>query len=195
MKICALVGSLRAKSYNRGLALAAIELGKQYDLDIEIYERLGDIPPYNADLDTDELRPEPVNHLKATIAAARGIIIATPEYNYSIPGVLKNAIDWASRPPKTSPLTCKAAAIMGASTGISGTIRAQLALRQVFVFSDTFALLQPEVLIPKCTDRFDADGNLTDQSTRDLIGRQMRKLKIWIEAMDHATNIGATEPA
>ena len=195
MKICALVGSLRSKSYNRGLVLAAIELGKPYGLDIEIFERMREIPPYDADLDNDEKRPEPVNALKSTISDSKGLIIATPEYNYSIPGVLKNAIDWASRPPKTSPLTCKPAAIMGASTGISGTIRAQLALRQVFVFSDTFALLQPEVLIPKCADRFDGDGNLTDQSTRDLIGRQMRKLKIWIDAMEHATNIGATEPA
>jgi chromate reductase len=81
---------------------------------------------------------------------------------------------------------------MGASTGISGTIRAQLALRQSFLFTDTFALLQPEVLIPRCADRFDAAGNLTDQSTRDLIGRQMQKFAIWIDAVGSATTVGAT---
>ena len=190
--VCGIIGSLRKGSYNRGLMMAAIDAAKGAGLDVRIFDRLAEIPVYNADDDTDEMRPEPVTALKQAISEAAGLVIATPEYNYSIPGGLKNAFDWASRPAGKSPLNRKPAAIMGASTGISGTIRAQLALRQAFLFTDTFALLQPEVLIPKCADRFDANGNLTDQSTRDLIARQMQKFAIWINAVGSATNIGAT---
>jgi chromate reductase len=172
--------------------LAAIDVGRDAGLDIRIFDRMAEIPIYNSDTDTDETMPEPVVALKRAIGEAAGLIIATPEYNYSIPGGLKNAFDWASRPAGKSPLNRKPAAIMGASIGISGTIRAQLALRQSFLFTDTFALLQPEVLIPRCADRFDANGILTDQSTRDLIGRQMQKFAIWINAVDTATNSGAT---
>ncbi len=190
--VCGIIGSLRKGSYNRGLMMAAMEVAKDAGLDIRIFDRLSEIPIYNADDDTDEKRPESVIALKHAIGEAAGLVIATPEYNYSVPGGLKNAFDWASRPAGKSPLNRKPAAIMGASTGISGTIRAQLALRQSFLFTDTFALLQPEVLIPKCADRFDSNGNLTDQSTRDLIGRQMQKFAIWINAVGSATNIGAT---
>jgi chromate reductase, NAD(P)H dehydrogenase (quinone) len=163
--------------------LAAIEIGRDAGLDIRLFDRLAEIPPYNADNDNDQSRPEPVLALKRAIGDAAGLLIATPEYNYNVPGSLKNAIDWASRPAGQSPLNRKPAAIMGASKGMSGTIRAQLALRQSFLFTDTFALLQPEVLIPKCADRFDANGNLTDQSTRDLIGRQMLKFAAWIDTV------------
>lgn len=190
--ICGLVGSLRKNSFNRGLMLAAIEVGRDAGLDILIFDRLAEIPIYNADIDNDESRPEPVVALKLAIGDAAGLIIATPEYNYSLPGGIKNALDWASRPAGKSPLNRKPAAIMGASTGMSGTIRAQLALRQSFLFTDTFAMLQPEVLIPRCAERFDANGTLTDQSTRDLIARQMQKFAIWITAVGSATGIGAT---
>lgn len=194
-RVCGLIGSLRRGSYNRGLMNAAIEVGRDAGLDIIVFDRLRELPPYDADLDTDQTTPEPVQALKDAIRGAAGLLIATPEYNYGIPGLLKNAIDWASRPPRESPLNRKPAAIMGASTGMSGTIRAQLALRQSFLFTDTFALVQPEVLIPRCADRFDASGRLTDQSTRDLIARQMQRFNIWIQAMDEAARIGATEPA
>lgn len=187
ISIIGICGSLRAQSYNRGLLRAATDVGREHGLDIEIYERLRDIPPYDADQDTDEQRPEPVRHLKDAIARVQGIVIATPEYNYSVPGVLKNAIDWASRPAKGSPLNRKPVAIMGASTGMSGTIRCQLALRQSFIFTDSFALLQPEVLIPKCADRFDAAGNLTDQSTRELVGRQMAAFAAWVRLVNGAS--------
>jgi chromate reductase, NAD(P)H dehydrogenase (quinone) len=191
-KICGIVGSLRKGSFNRGLMMAAIELGRDAGLDIELFDRLAEVPMYNADNDTDELQPEPVAALKRAIGDADGLLIATPEYNYSVPGGLKNAFDWASRPAGKSPLNRKPAAIMGASTGMSGTIRAQLALRQSFLFTDTFALLQPEVLIPRCADRFDVSGKLTDKSTRDLIARQMNKFAVWIDAVDSAREIGAT---
>ena len=179
--------SLRAQSYTRGLLRAAQELGREHGLDIEIYERLRDIPPYDADQDTDQTRPEPVRDLKSAISRVQGLIIATPEYNYSVPGVLKNALDWASRPAKASPLNRKPVAIMGASTGMSGTIRSQLALRQSLLFTDSLALLQPEVLIPKCADRFDAEGNLLDQSTRDLVGRQMAAFAAWVRVVNAAS--------
>lgn len=186
IRLLGICGSLRAQSYNRGLLRAAQELGREHGLDIELYERLRDIPPYDADQDTDEARPEPVRHLKDAITRVQGLVIATPEYNYSVPGVLKNAFDWASRPAKGSPLNRKPVAIMGASTGMSGTIRSQLALRQSLIFTDSFALLQPEVLIPKCADRFDANGNLTDQSTRDLVGRQMAAFAAWVRLVNTA---------
>ncbi|MDQ6736676.1 MAG: NAD(P)H-dependent oxidoreductase [Gemmatimonadota bacterium] len=191
-KICGLVGSLRKGSFNRGLMLAAQDAGSTVGLEVEIFERLDEIPLYNSDYDTDPLRPASVNALKSAIADASGLIVATPEYNYSVPGGLKNAIDWASRPAGKSCLNRKPAAIMGASIGISGTIRAQLALRQSFLHTDTFALLQPEVLIPKCTDRFDENGILVDQSTRDLVARQMTKFAVWIDAVEAMVRAGAT---
>lgn len=110
------------------------------------------------------------------------------------PADRSGAISWASRPVGKSPLNRKPVAIMGASGGMSGTIRAQLALRQSFIFTDTFAL-QPEVLIARCAERFDANSNLTDQSTRDLVARQMQALARWIRAVEEATRIGAPDPA
>lgn len=191
-QICGIVGSLRKRSFNRGLMLAAIEVGRDAGLEIQLFDRLAELPIYNADIDVDESLPEPVARLKRAIGEADGLLIATPEYNYSVPGGVKNAFDWASRPAGKSPLNRKPAALMGASTGMSGTIRAQLALRQSFLFTDTFAMLQPEVLIPRCADRFDSNGILTDQSTRDLIARQMQKFAIWIDSVGSARTAGAT---
>lgn len=195
IRVFGIAGSLRNGSYNRGLLRAAAEVGREAGLDIRIYDRLGEIPPYNQDIDTDEARPEVVRDFKREIAESRALVIATPEYNYSVPGILKNAIDWASRPPRKSPLNAKPVAVMGASTGMSGTIRAQLALRQSFIFTDSFALLQPEVLIPKCAERFDEQSNLTDASTRDLVAKQMHELARWIGAIEQATRMGATSPS
>lgn len=188
LHVIALCGSLRARSFNRGLLRAAQEAGREHGLEIELWDGLREIPPYDADYDTDSARPEPVRRMKEMLSSAAGLVIATPEYNYSVPGVLKNAFDWASRPPRGSPLNRKPIAIMGASTGMSGTIRAQLALRQSLIFTDSFALLQPEVLIPKCADRFDTDGNLADQSTRDLVGRQMAAFASWIRVVNAASD-------
>lgn len=185
-RVLAICGSLRRGSYNMGLLRAAAEVGREADLDIEIHDSIRDIPPYDQDDDTDERRPPVVEALKQSIREADGVLIATPEYNYSIPGQLKNVIDWAARPPRGSPLNRKPVALMGASTGMSGTIRAQLALRQTFIFTDSLALLQPEVLIPKCAERFDPGGNLIDESTRALIGRQMQAFAAWIRLVNAA---------
>ncbi len=126
-----------------------------------------DLPIFNSDLG----EPAAVTELKAAIANAEGVVFAVPEYNYSIPGGLKNALDWLSSPPKNSPLRGKPVALCGAASGMSGTIRAQTHMRQMLVFSDTPVLNQPEMLIPRAQDRFDADGRLTDESTRALLAR------------------------
>src|SRR4029079_3753349 len=107
--------------------------------------------------------------LKSRIRAADAVLIVTPEYNYSIPGVLKNAIDWASRPYGDSAWQGKPVAVMGASVGLFGTARAQYHLRQCFVFLDMDPVNQPEVMIGNAAQRFDAQGNLTDETSRKLI--------------------------
>jgi chromate reductase len=120
-----------------------------------------------------------VVYVAVATRAADAVLFVTPEYNYSVPGVLKNAIDWASRPYGDSAWAGKPVAIMGASAGAFGTARAQYHLRQMFVFLDMHAVNQPEVLIRNATHQFDADGNLTDQSTRDLIGKLLQNLADW----------------
>jgi chromate reductase len=147
-------------------------------MDIIIYDGLAGIPPYNEDV--EKLRvPDIVAALKQAIADADALLFATPEYNYGIPGVLKNAFDWASRPPAETPLRNKAASIIGATPGRGGTIRAQMQLRQAFVFTQTYALLQPEVLVTAARERFDSDGTLTDEPTREVLGKHLAALLGW----------------
>lgn len=156
-------GSLRRGSYNRALLWAAIEIAPP-TLRITIRD-IGDVPLYNADVEANGV-PDSVADLRKAVREADALLIATPEYNHGVPGVLKNTIDWLSRPPRGSALDGKAAAIMGASPGMSGTARSQSQLRQAFVFTNTYALLQPEVLVARAHDKFDADGRLTDEPTR-----------------------------
>ena len=177
-KVFGLAGSLREGSFNRALLRAAVELAPA-ELEIQIFNGLGDIPPYNADVD-DKGNPEPVLALKNAIQEADAMLIATPEYNYSVPGLLKNAIDWASRPAGKSVLNRKPAAIMGCSQGLGGTIRAQHALRQSFVFTDTHAMLQPEIKLPSVAKLFDASGKLTDETTRQYMRRFLEAFVQWI---------------
>jgi chromate reductase len=158
-------GSLRKASTNRTL-LSAIGETLPADASMTLFERLGELPIFNSDLED----PEPVVELKHAIGKADGVVIAVPEYNYSIPGGLKNALDWVSRPPATSPMRGKPIGLVGAASGMSGTIRAQLHLRQMLVYSDSPCLNQPEVLIPRAHERF-KDGVLIDASTRDLLAR------------------------
>lgn len=151
---------------NRGLLRAAVEV-QPPEMAIEIHD-LAPLPFYNADVEAQG-DPEPVREFKEKIRAADGLLIAVTEYNYSVSGVLKNAIDWASRYPGRSPLNGKPAALMGASTGNFGTARAQLNLRQSFVLTDTPVLLKPEIYAFRGGERFDADGNLTDDTTRQMV--------------------------
>jgi chromate reductase len=156
-------GSLRKASLNRAL-LDAVREALPSHARMSIFEDL-DLPIFNSDLDD----PPSVVQLKAAIAAADGVVFGVPEYNYSIPGGLKNALDWVSRPPQHSPMRGKPIGMVGAASGMSGTIRAQTHLRQMLLFSDSPCLSQPEVLIPRAQERFDARGRLTDASTRTLL--------------------------
>ncbi len=157
-------GSLRKKSLNTALLRAAAET-LPAPAKLVIFEGLGDIPPFNTDLLEE---PAAVTAMKRAVREAQGLVFATPEYNYSIPGVLKNALDWVSR-PAPSPLRGKPVGIIGCAQGMSGSMRAQYHLRQILVYSDTPTLNQPEVLIPRAHERFDQDGVLTDESTRELM--------------------------
>ena len=158
-------GSLRRASLNRRL-LDAVRDALPPGAEMAIFEDL-DFPIFNDDL----VDPPGVVELKAAIAASGGVVFAVPEYNYSIPGGLKNALDWISRPPDTSPMRGKPVGLVGAASGMSGTIRAQTHLRQMLLYSDSPCLSQPEVLIPRAHERFDAEGRLTDPSTRTLLER------------------------
>jgi chromate reductase len=144
---------------------------------LEIFD-LAPIPLYNQDLTEGGNIPESVQRFKARIAAADALLIATPEYNYSIPGVLKNALDWASRPPKDSPFDDKPLAIMGAGGGL-GTGRAQYHLRQVAVFLNLLPLNKPEVLVQRAWEKFDAQGHLTDEPTRQQVRALLEALVAW----------------
>ena len=178
IRIAGICGSLRAASLNKGLLLAAVELAPA-GMEISIYTRLGDIPPYNDDVFAKG-DPEPVADLKKFIGASDALLIVTPEYNYGVPGVLKNAIDWASRPAGKTPLNRKPAALMGCSPGLGGTIRAQHALRQSFVFTDTHVMSQPEIKIPSAAPLFDSSGKLTDQNSRDHVKKFLEAFAVWI---------------
>lgn len=181
LHILGVCGSLRAASFNRGLLRAAIELAPS-DMTIDTFDDLALIPPYNGDHDGDHLH-ESVEAFKDAIKKADGVLFVTPEYNYSVPGQLKNAIDWASRGGAHSPLWRKPCAIMGTAPGIGGTVRMQHHLRQVLVFTDSPVLTQPEVILPKAADRFDANQNLTDVSTRELVAKQLVAFSSWVRAL------------
>lgn len=175
VRILGIAGSLRRGSFNRAALRAAASLVPE-DGEIEIFE-LDEIPIFNADQEKN--MPAAVIDFKHKIRAADAILFVTPEYNYSVPGVLKNAIDWASRPYGDSAWKGKPVAVMGASPGQFGTGRAQYHLRQMFVFLNMFAINQPEVLISDAANRFDAEGNLTHEPTRQLIRRQLEALIAW----------------
>lgn len=177
LRVCGIAGSLREGSYNRRLLRACAEEAPE-GMQIVPFERVGDLPLYNQDVEEEGL-PGPVRALHAAIRGADALLIATPEYNFGVPGVLKNLIDWASRPPRDSALAGKPAAIVGATPGRMGTARAQLQLRQSFVFTRTPAVLQPEVLVASAHEKFDEDGRLTDDVARGLIRELLGNLAEW----------------
>jgi chromate reductase len=174
-KILGFAGSLRKDSYNKSLLRAALELVPK-GVELEIFDLEG-IPPFNQDL--EQQPSETVQNFKVRIKAADAILIATPEYNYSIPGVLKNAIDCASRPYGDNAFEHKPVAIMGASPGMIGTARAQYHLRQCFVFLSCFAMNQPEVMVSHAHEKIDKDGKVSDQKTRELIRQLLENLVSW----------------
>jgi len=163
--ILGFAGSLRKGSYNKALLRAATDLLPK-EASLEIFDLEG-IPPFNQELEAR--MPEKVKELKAKIRAADAILIATPEHNYSVPGVLKNAIDWASRPYGDNSFEGKPAAIMSASTGMLGGARAQYHLRQTFVFLNMYPINKPEVFVTFAGQKIDEQGRLTDETTRKII--------------------------
>jgi chromate reductase, NAD(P)H dehydrogenase (quinone) len=172
IKVLGIAGSLRKGSLNRGLLRAAQQLLPP-GVTLETFD-LNGIPVFSED--AEGAVPEIVTRFKAQIRAADAVLFATPEYNYSIPGGLKNAIDWASRPYGDSAWMGKTAAIMGASMGRMGTARAQYHLRQVFVYLEVDAINQPEVMLGSAHEHFDAQGNLTHETTRKLIRQLLEAL-------------------
>jgi len=180
ISILGFAGSLRKDSYNKSILRAAIEFLPK-DTGIEIFDLEG-IPPFNQDIENQP--PEKVRGFKTKIRAADAILIATPEYNYSIPGVLKNAIDWASRPYGDNAFDGKPAAVMGASIGMGGTMRAQYHLRQCFVFLNMHPLNQPEVMVPFAHEKLDQSGRVTDQKTRGKIRELLENLVIWTRRLE-----------
>jgi chromate reductase len=178
LRILGIPGALRRLSFNRGLLVAARELAPD-GLDIEITD-LSSLPLYNADVEAEGTPPS-VREFKVQIEEADALLVATPEYNHLMPGVLKNAIDWASRPPGKSPLQRKPAAIMGASGGISGTARAQLSLRQVLTATECYVMPSPQLLVVNAGERFDSNGRLIDRQTRERLHALLDAFREWID--------------
>jgi chromate reductase, NAD(P)H dehydrogenase (quinone) len=178
LTILGVAGSLRRGSYNRGLIRAAMRLAPPGV--IIVPHDIGDLPLYNADLEADG-DPEPVGRWKRAIEGADALLVATPEYNRCVPGVLKNAIDWASRPVRASVLRDRPVGIMGATPGRGGTARAQAHLRDGFAFTGGIVLPVPEVLVPLADAKFDAAGDLIDEETTENVRDLVRALAAWTQ--------------
>ena len=186
LNVLGISGSLRRGSFNTAILKAAQRLAPA-DLTIEIFD-LAPIPLYNEDLRAKGLPPAVVD-LRARIAAADALLIATPEYNYSIPGVLKNAVDWASRPPD-QPFEGKPLAVMGASPGRLGTARAQYHLRQAFIYLNALVLNQPEVMIAGANNLIGKDGKLSDDATGQYIAKLLDALAEWTRRLQASRAAG-----
>ncbi|HET6723396.1 MAG TPA: NAD(P)H-dependent oxidoreductase [Chitinophagaceae bacterium] len=188
IQLVGLSGSLRKGSYNTLLLKAAAQL-LPADVSMEIVS-IADIPLYNADLDLPaaKQRPEVVEHFRKMLADADGILISSPEYNYSIPGGLKNAIDWASR-GEDSPLLRKPIAVIGATTGLWGTTRMQMAFHNVFLFLDMRPVYKPEVLVAQAEKKFNKDGNLIDEIAKKLVKQKLEALKELIHLQSQVGDI------
>ncbi|MBA3978579.1 MAG: NAD(P)H-dependent oxidoreductase [Nitrosopumilus sp.] len=176
LKVLGFAGSLRAGSYNKSLLRAAADFMPE-DANLEIFDIDG-IPAFNQDIESD-MMPEKVKDLKSKIRDADAILVATPEYNFSVPGVLKNAIDWASRPYGDNPFDGKPVAIMSASVGMLGGARAQYHLRQIFVFLNMYPVNRPEVMVTFAQDKFDESGRLADENTQKFLRQLLENLVNW----------------
>ena len=181
--IAAFAGSLRKGSYNRMLLRAAVELAppeiKVVPFDID------DVPLFNDDLDSDENPLPSVKRVRDAIRSADALLIASPEYNWSIPAVTKNVLDWASR--EDGVLEFKPTAIMGASTGGFGTVRMQIAIRTVAGYTDQWFLNDPQVHVARAREKFDAEGRLTDEATRKQVSDLVVALAAFARRMKKAS--------
>ena len=177
LQILGIAGSLRDGSLNKALLRAAVGLAPA-GMAIEVFD-LAQVPLYNGDVEAAG-DPPSVQALKQAIAAADGVLLVTPEYNHGVPGVMKNAIDWASRPPRGAPLGGKPVGLIGASPRITGTARGQSQLRQAFEFTNSYCMPQPELLVFKAHEKFDAEGRLTDAGTAEYLQRYLAAFAEWV---------------
>ena len=184
MRILAISGSLRAGSHNTDLLQAAAAVAPD-GIDVELYDGLKEIPPYDADDDVPGGQPPPVQRFKDALAEADAVLIATPEYNSSIPGVLKNALDWASRPHATNPLRGKPAAVIGASTGMFGAVWAQSDARKILSTIGA-RVVDRELPVPEADERFDSDGTLRDPEVEAQLSELLVDLAEAVEAREAA---------
>jgi chromate reductase len=178
--ILGFAGSLRTASYNRALLRAAVEAAPEL-MQITVFD-LASVPLYNADLEAQG-EPDAVKALKSAIASADGVLMVTPEYNHGVPAVMKNAVDWASRPPKGAVLDRKPVGIIGASPGVTGSARGQSQLRQAFEFTNSYAMPQPELLVFRAHEKFDADGHLVDVATRERLTAYLSAFEAWVRRL------------
>ncbi|TVP77733.1 MAG: NAD(P)H-dependent oxidoreductase [Gemmatimonadales bacterium] len=183
MDILAFAGSLREKSLNKAL-LRAIEASAPEALRIEVFDLQG-IPLFDTDVEA-EGDPDRVERFKEAIRSADAVLMACPEYNHGISGVLKNAVDWGSRPPRDAPLAGKPVGIVGATPGMGGTARAQDQLRQSLKSVGAHCMPKPEVLVPRAHQKFDEEGILTDSGTRDHLERFLAAFVQWVQRFDGA---------
>lgn len=180
LNLLALSGSFRAKSLNTAALRALTDIAAAQDdtTTITIYD-YRDVPFYNGDLDQPI---DAVERLKAAITQADGVILATPEYNYSVPGTLKNAIDWASRPAYKSPFYGKPTTVLGATPSAAGTARAQAHLKTILLGMGSEVFPYPEILIARAHRLFDADGNLSDDTTTEFLTNYLSAFSAWTRA-------------
>ena len=178
-RILALAGSLRRNSFNRMLLYAAADCAPA-SMRVSIFDDLASVPLFNEDLE-GEGGPKPVAQLRQAVASAHGLLIATPEYNHSVPGVLKNAIDWLSRPAPEEVLVGKPVAIVGVTSGLWGTRLAQAALRQILYATGSQVVPGPALYITAAHTHFDANGRLPDDTVRAALQDQLGRFDDWIE--------------
>ena len=176
LRFLAIAGSLRKGSFNRALARAVREVAPE-GVAVEIFDLEG-VPLFNQDLE-EAGPPAAVRAFTDAVRAADALVIVTPEYNHGMPAVTKNAVDWASRPPRDPPLGGKPVGVLGASPGITGTARAQSQLRQSLIFTNAYCMPQPEILVYRAHEKFDDEGQLTDEKTREFLGKWVRALAEW----------------
>ncbi len=177
VKILGIAGSLRQGSFNRALLRTAERLAPE-GMTIDPFDLI-DVPLYNADVEAQG-DPPGVVALKNAIRAADGVLMVTPEYNHGVPGVMKNAVDWASRPARSAVLNGKPVGLIGASPGQAGTARGQSQLRQAFEFTNSYCMPQPEILVFRAHEKFDAQGNLIDEKTAEFLRKYLEAFKAWV---------------
>jgi chromate reductase len=178
LRVLGIAGSLRQGSFNRQL-LENARLLAPPTLSISPFD-IAEVPLYNADHDQDATRPASVQQLKQAVAESDAVLFASPEYNHGVPGVLQNAIDWVSRPSLKSPLAGKPVGMMGTSVGISGTMRGQQMLKLVLMSTLAAVFPHPGVAIPLAREKFDAEGRLAHEPTRDFVAAYLREFEGWL---------------